>query len=243
MATSVQTFLKFDSILLVISATVSLSGCDNKHTEMTGKDVEITYPVEGLGTGQNRRQIKLNLDAAYLVDETLTGDRGPPVVALNYKDMKPSTSVPQVNSNIVLASAMLPLPKFPDNRSDFMEQPFVENFSWFKDGGHEEYGLAHRTYKVVDVAKYPMSSLYLKNQVYHDFFIFCGVDESENKNICILGKEIEVRELNSDRTHIVNLNVRMNRRALIDWRDVEKEMTKFFLDRLEIIIESGGDHG
>jgi hypothetical protein len=231
------------SAVAVLSLALTAGACGNQDSAKTEDPVEIIYPEIAVTDSLQKLQLKLRIDKDYLANKILPNYSGPPLVAINYKNMKPGDTIPYQNPDIVLASAMLPTPKVPDYRSDYMEQPFVENFEWFKDTGQKKFGLTHKVYQVVDVPDYPASDLYLKEQKYHDFYIFCGFNKNSEQDLCILGTEITIFQKNGQKPAIVILDVRLDRRSIADWAIIERQLTKYFTEKLEVVVAGSVNDG
>lgn len=229
--------------LSLISLALIAGACGSQGAAKTADAVEIIYPKIPVTDGLQELQLKFHVDTNYLADRILPNYSGPPLVAINYKNMKPGTVIPYQNPEIVLASAMLPIPKVPDYRSVYMDQPFAENFEWFKDTGQKKFALIHKIYRVVDVPQYPASDLYLKEQKYHDFYIFCGLNKNPEQDLCILGKQININQKDGGKPYTVNLDIRFDKRSISDWAIIELQLTKYFTERLEVEVARGTNDG
>lgn len=117
-----------------------------------------------------------------------------------------------------------------------MDQPLLEHFEWYKSSGERRYGLAYRTYQVVEVDGYPQSELYLKDQEHHDFFMHCGLHAVASQDLCTLGKAVKVKPVGKldSAAVVVNIYMKHSKSVKADWHTIEAKVTRFMLDRISI---------
>ncbi len=180
------------------------------------------------------KRLKLSIPGKYITHDLFASLDGPPVAAINYKTLAAGNVLPIKNPDIVLATVVISPPKFVGDDDRFMAAPFGVNFESFKDSGQSRFGLSFRKYRVVDVESYPFSELYLKDQNFHDFYMYCGLHAVPAQDFCRIGKVLTGMKSQQSDTSI-DLIIRFDKRRKSEWKLIERNISDFYQDKIEVI--------
>ena len=221
--------------LLLLSIAFGLHGCEagDRYDDGINSEESQYYIVE-IPTAKREpdfdgKRKYIQIEKSYIDDPEYFDFIRYHSFLMDYKTGEPVSKAENKN-NIGFVFAVAPIPFDPSSTKYMASSMTFTSFEFFLEDSGENYGLVKKQYKTADVPNYPKKYLYLKEQDYHDFFIYCHDATSKYFGECTMGLELSMGNPNPKQRY--NIYIDFKSTELANWRDIESAIKNFVSERI-----------